>query len=172
MGTSAIAACPCGYSEEFFIGYGMMNCTTDLFPAYCSEGDHIITANLHYTPLICPDGHKTEPVSYANNSPLMHPDDLERLNAAPLNHSNTSINTTVNKRSMYSRFIEWLGLTAKKDNDFLDEGFSDEDLVILFNKTSYKISFGAFYLTTLNKYFCPSCHQYSLTFKEGGILWD
>lgn len=121
MGLGTTAACSCGYTENFFIGGGIKNhTTTNLFPAYCAEEDRIVTVNLYHTPLNCPTDHKIQPVSYANNSPLMHPDDRDRL---------------------------------------------------LLNKL-YKVSkWKEFYLTN-GKYFCPSCHQYTLKFRQSPMLWD
>ena len=69
MGCTALAACPCGFdSGELFVGQGMSGPDPCHFPAYCKEGSHLVTVNLIDQPSRCPEGHKTEPVPYNDNS--------------------------------------------------------------------------------------------------------
>ena len=68
MGCSVVAKCECGYeSPLLMIGGGMLSFGTECkFPAYCAEGDHLVTVNLLEHPCPCSDGHKKEPTPYNN----------------------------------------------------------------------------------------------------------
>lgn len=71
MGASVIAKCACGYrTPTLMIGGGMTSYRSYCaFPAYCSEGSHLVTVNMFDRPLQCPDGHGAEPLPY--NSPSL-----------------------------------------------------------------------------------------------------
>src|SRR5438093_13416736 len=61
MGFTAVASCTCGYeSPELLIGCGDSCDRECLFPAYCTEGGHLVTVNLFDKPLQCPSGHQAE----------------------------------------------------------------------------------------------------------------
>ena len=70
MGHSVVASCSCGYeSGELMIGGGrsdfQVNCS---FPAYCREGDHLVSVNMFDDLMKCPDGHKGNPIPYNDGS--------------------------------------------------------------------------------------------------------
>ena len=70
MGHSVVASCSCGYeSGELMIGGGrsdfQVNCS---FPAYCREGDHLVSVNMFDDLMKCPDGHKGIPTPYNDGS--------------------------------------------------------------------------------------------------------
>lgn len=118
MGCTAIASCPCGYdSGELLIGQGMTGPDPCHFPAYCKEGDHLVTVNTNEEPRRCPARHQTKPLLY-------------------------------NAKSL----IKETGMKVVVDWNWLDE----EDHLVL----------------TDGSYFCPLCHQYTLTFCEGTMMWD
>ncbi|MBW1915925.1 MAG: hypothetical protein JRI86_13490 [Deltaproteobacteria bacterium] len=117
MGYSAVASCSCGYeSLSLMIGGGLLSFTHFCaFPAYCPEGDHLVTVNMFDKPLSCPDGHKTEPIPYDHDSLVK----------------------TLGKEVVASWEYEDLRLEV-----------------------------------TDGLYFCPACHNLTLTFSNGDIMWD
>jgi hypothetical protein len=75
VGCSALASCSCGYHSRLLaIGGGR----TDFhyrcaFPAFCSEGRHLVTVNMFNKRRRCPDGHDAEPVPYDNEALVKKP---------------------------------------------------------------------------------------------------
>ena len=119
MGCSVVASCPCGYqSSLLMIGGGMMDFTYSCaFPAYCSEGKHLVTVNMFDKPRRCPDGHLKASIPYNDASLINVPGTIE--------------------------------VTSWKYSDHEPEAQLTDGL-----------------------YFCPICHAFSLTFIDGGLLWD
>lgn len=117
MGCSVTAKCKCGYeSPLLMIGGGMLSSGKEcLFPAYCSQGDHLVTVNLLEQPCQCPDKHLTGPVPYTHHSQIGEVGNVE--------------------------VSSW--------------GFGSERIVL-----------------TDGSYFCPACHQLTLRFTKGGLMWD
>lgn len=85
------------------------------FPAYCADGNHLVTVNMFDSPRRCPEGHKSEPVPYSDKSLL----------------------GKIGPRIVAS----WLHDAGQLE-------------------------------LTNGKYLCPVCHKHTLTFADGGEMWD
>lgn len=117
MGCSVLDKCECGYeSPLLMIGDEMFSFDTLCnFPAFCAQGDHLVTVNLFEHPILCPDGHKNEPTPYSN---------------AHL------------------------------------KGKTGGNTIASWRYSGHQVEL------TDGTYFCPSCHQYTLKFSQGDIMWD
>jgi len=150
LGSILQAKCSCGFdSGELCLGGGRLTFETNCaFPCNCSSCGHLSTPNLFESDNVCGECGKPGSTPY-DDDVMVHPD--SRVVEQPIGPVMTAVN----------KVLSVIPFRAAKAPEYDNSIFS----------WNAKGQLGRDLTLTENKYFCPQCKNYSLTFECVG-MWD